>query len=659
MKKYKCILIFIGFAMLGKAQMPLNVERIADSLDQLLKTSTSDSVKARANLGLMSCWLSIDREKAKAYLLEGKRLSKNYPYLDALSYSTEGYFYYSTDTEKSEAAFKKADTLLSRFNTKTAYKDRSDAIYKYAVIQQRKDDDEAYTDIVLNKSIPLAIKSGDSNILGSQYLGIGVGFMNIEQYDKAETYINDAIKTLKNTKPDSSRLISAYNRAGENYIHLKKYDKVKSILDTIKPLLEPYPASELYAGYYLMQGLYLHHLEDYKSAINSFDKGIKSAAGPNKVFVIDEMLFAKIKSLISLKRFTEAKKILLDFLKDEEAMGFAGSRVEIFLGLSQSYAGLGQMTEAYHWLWKYSNLNDSLYNSKIINDLHALEAKFQNTEKEKKIAQLEAEKKEALLKEKNQKLTNLMLGIISAFLLLFTIILVFYYRNNRRLLKQKEINHQQQLKEIKQQHQLKFTQAMLEGEERERQRVARDLHDGLGGLLAGIKIKLSSQVKTGNNPGFDRVILQLDQSIAELRRIARNMMPESLLKSGLEEAINDLCESLTSDEAKIEFQAYGIQKNIPIATQANIYRIVQEILSNAIRHAQASQIILQCSQNEDVFLITIEDNGTGFDISKIQDAPGIGFSNVKNRVKYLEGKLDIDSRHNEGTTINIELNVGE
>ncbi len=175
-----------------------------------------------------------------------------------------------------------------------------------------------------------------------------------------------------------------------------------------------------------------------------------------------------------------------------------------------------------------------------------------------------------------------MLGIISTFLLLLTFVLIFYYRNNKKLLKQKEINHQQQLKEMRQQHQLKFTQAMLEGEERERQRVARDLHDGLGGLLAGIKIKLSSQVKAENNAGFDRVILQLDQSITELRRIARNMMPESLLKSGLEEAINDLCESLSSDQTKIEFQAYGIQKNMPIATQANIYRIVQELLSNPV-----------------------------------------------------------------------------
>ncbi len=132
------------------------------------------------------------------------------------------------------------------------------------------------------------------------------------------------------------------------------------------------------------------------------------------------------------------------------------------------------------------------------------------------------------------------------------------------------------------------------------------------GALAGIKIKLSGQEKKERTPQLNEVILQLENSINELRRIARNMMPENLQKAGLEIALRDLCESLLSDETHIEFHAFGLQPAIPLNVQVNIYRIIQELLSNAVRHAHASKIIVQCSQNDDIFFITVEDNGRGF-----------------------------------------------
>ncbi len=112
-----------------------------------------------------------------------------------------------------------------------------------------------------------------------------------------------------------------------------------------------------------------------------------------------------------------------------------------------------------------------------------------------------------------------------------------------------------------------------------------------------------------------------------------------------------------SKKTQIEFQSFNISENLAITEQMNIYRIVQEILSNAIKHADASRIVLQCSQNENVFYITTEDNGKGFDVRKINDAEGIGLRNIKNRVAYMKGKIDICSKPDEGTSINIELCV--
>jgi signal transduction histidine kinase len=133
------------------------------------------------------------------------------------------------------------------------------------------------------------------------------------------------------------------------------------------------------------------------------------------------------------------------------------------------------------------------------------------------------------------------------------------------------------------------------------------------------------------------------------------MMPETLLKFGLEIALKDLCEFYMRDSIHIDFQAFCIQENLPLTVQINIYRIVQEILSNAIRHANAENIVLQCSQDGNDFFITIEDNGTGFDTSILARKKGMGLDNVKNRVEYLKGKTEIISTPGEGTTINIEL----
>ncbi|MFC6102692.1 tetratricopeptide repeat-containing sensor histidine kinase [Olivibacter domesticus] len=660
-KLLRLTFLLLALSLSSKAQQPLNGPKYADSLQSLLKKGLSDSIKARANFLLFTFWLPKDISKAKQYLDDGKRLSIKYPFLKGISYAQDGYFYYATDPAKSEIAYMKADSILKKFNTKEAYNVRSNLWVNYAVIQQRKDDDRAFIDIILNKAIPLAKQFSDSTMLGSQYVAVSVAFMNLEQYDKAETYLNTAIQFLRKSTIEPSRLVAAYNRAGENYILLKKYPEAKQALDSIKHILTPYPQSELYAGYYLVEGMYYHHLNEFQKALISFDKGIGSANGPNKVYRIQEIQFFKIKSLIAAKKFQDAKKILLNLSSDEELMSLDDSRLEIYAGMSETYAGLEDTRLAYLWNKRYSELSDSLNASRLKNDIHELEIKYQDAEKQKKITKLEAEKEKAVLSSKNTKLANWLLGITSVSLLIIAIFILYYYRNKGKLATQKEINYKQQLKEMEHQQQLITTKAVLEGEEKERARVARDLHDGLGGMLAGVKINLSGWAANHDTQTQDvelsRIIGQLDNSVKELRLIARNMMPETLLKFGLETALRDLCESIMSESLHVDFQPFGIKKDIPLPIQITVYRIVQEILSNTIRHAKATNIVLQCSLNEGIFFITAEDNGIGFDANTLKDKAGMGLNNIKNRVEYLKGKVEIISTINEGTTVNIELNT--
>lgn len=663
MTRIICFIVFLlSMAIPCRAQLPLDQQKYADSLNRILQYATSDSIKARTNFHLISFWLSKDPVKAKQYLEEGRRLSKKYPFLEAISFAQEGYFYYATDPEKSEAAYRKADSMLSKFTTKEAYIARSNLWANCASIQQRKDDDKAFINMILNKAIPLAKQAGDSAMMGSQYVAVGVAFMNIEQYDKAEIYLNNAIRILKNAHTQPSRLVAAYNRAGENYILLKKYPDAKQVLDSIKAILAPYPKSELYTGYYLVEGMYYHQLKEYENALTSFDKGIAAADGPNKVYRIQEIRFYEIKTLIALNKFEKAKQVLLTLSADEELMSQDDSRLEIYSGWAETYAGLGQMNAAYNWQKRYSQLSDSLHNSQLSNDVNELEIKYQNAEKQKEIVTLKAKNDQAILSAKNNRLLSWLLASASLFLLIVSAFALMYYRNNKRLWVQKELNHQQQLKEIEQQQQIQYGQALLQGEEQERRRLARDLHDGLGGMLAGVKINLSGLETNITSMGLDndlqKVIGQLDNSVTELRRIAHNMMPVALIKFGLQTALKDLCESMISETTHIDFQPFDIGENIPEQTQITIYRIVQELLTNAIRHGQASNIVLQCSQNKNTFFITHEDDGKGFDKKILDTEKGMGLNNIKSRVSFLKGKMEIESEASKGTIINIELHVG-
>lgn len=652
--------LLLARALLCPAQWSLNDKPVIDSILRVLKTATSDSVKARANYSL-STLLFRDSAKAALYLEEGRKHSKDDPFLTALYHYYAANFYFEYDGARGESVFLKADSLLSRFNTKEVFRLRSMGWRNYGIMQQIKDDEKAYLDILLNKAIPLAKLSGDSDCLGGNYRSVGLIFKNSVQYEKAAFYYEKAIQTLKNT-PTLASLAFSYINIAEIFVRLKKFPQAREALDNASAILRPHPKAELYANYYHSEGLYYHMLGQYDKAINSFDKGIARAEEYKMVHLISLLGFKKYETLTSQQKYGQAKQLLF-YLIQHPSLRNTSNTILNYDELAKTYARMGNMPVAYKWVRKYAELKDSLYKSRLRDDLHAMEVKYRTLENEKKITDLKTENEKTALLLKNNRLMNWLLGSVSLLLLVATVLSLLFYRSNKRLSLQKELNHQQQLKDMAQQQQIQYAQAMLQGEEQERKRVARDLHDGLGGLLSGVQMNLSRLSGTTPPLTLDaelpKINRQLTHSVNELRRIARNMMPETLLKFGLETALRDLCESIAGPPAII-FQPLDIQPdNIPPKTQMTIYRIVQELLSNAIRHAKASHIVVQCSQHNGTFFITVEDNGSGFDTRIVNDVTGLGLANVKNRVDYLGGVIELSSAINEGTSVNIEINVNK
>ena len=658
MKKYFCLLILMLAFTAAKAQLPLNAKYYADSIMQELQHPLPDKTKAKLSFLLAEYFREADSVKAQQYLQQGFQYSKGSQYMQAVYLFFAAQQMTGSNTDSAAKLYLEAESRMKYFQNKEALRARSRCWHDYArLIHVSKDDPETYVDILLNRAIPLAQQAGDSAYVGKNYLDVAIGFKNLNNYGKADEYLQRAIATLKKAPDASHYLAAAYHTASENYSLSGKAEEAGALLDSMRVLLLPYPESESWLDYYAGEGMRLTIAFQFDKSLAIINKGIELSKKLQKNYPEQRLMLQKFYALYNKKDLTAARDVALELTHRYPFMNIATNRAQVFYGLSATYEELKNMPKAYEWLKKYASVNDSLYRKKLETEVNSLEIKFRTAEKQKKIAELEVDRQKASLKEKSQRQTNWLLGFATTFLLVMTAFLIFYYQNSRKLVRQKEINHRQQLKEIQQQQQLKLTEAVLEGEERERQRIARDLHDGLGGMLAGVKIKLSGQPRSGSEDKLDGVIQQLDDSVTELRRIARNMMPESLLKVGLEAALQDLCDALLNDHTRLEFQAYGIKKDLPATIQINIYRIVQELLSNAIRHAQARKIVLQCSQNDNIFLITVEDDGKGFDTAGIAQAKGIGFSNIKNRVEYMKGTLDITSAPNEGTTINIELNV--
>ena len=311
---------------------------------------------------------------------------------------------------------------------------------------------------------------------------------------------------------------------------------------------------------------------------------------------------------------------------------------------------LGNKVAAYNYLRDLVTVKDSLYAKTNRDQLNELEVRYQAEKKDKQIAIQQADIRQ-------KKIFNyILIGGIAAIL----IISLLVYRNYR----QKQSLQQRRIAELEKEKLLTATEAVLKGEEQERTRLAKDLHDGLGGMLSGIKYSLNTMkgnliMTPENHQAFERSMDMLDSSIKEMRRVAHNMMPEALVKFGLDTALRDFCNDINQSGAlRVNYQSIGLHDTAIDQTQSiTIYRIVQELINNTMKHAGATSAIVQVTRQQQQLTVTVEDNGRGFDTSVLRQSGGIGWSNIKNRVEFLKGKLDIDSQHGKGTSVHIEFEV--
>lgn len=244
----------------------------------------------------------------------------------------------------------------------------------------------------------------------------------------------------------------------------------------------------------------------------------------------------------------------------------------------------------------------------------------------------------------------------AAILLGLTLLLLRIIQHNRKRILLQRIRNMEQEKEIEK------LQATIAGEECERSRIARELHDGLSAMVAAAKMNLAVLGRESDaamrSEVYQNTLDLLDEVGTELRLTAHNMMPTAIATHSLDEAIANFCNyAVKGKNINIDFQAYGDFGQLPDKYRLTVYRIIQELVNNVVKHAKASNALVQLMLQDGILSITVEDNGKGMNENPASE--GMGMHSIRDRVKSLQGQISFNARSNKGTSVYIEFDLNE
>jgi len=630
-----CLLMGLDVLAIQGDLIPYQKE--IDSLKKDYSLQKDPLKKAKTVYELSFFYSYSDSSQSKAYLEQGLQLSKNSDLWLAIGKVYEGAFYMDYDHVNGLRIFREAEKALQQFQDPLAYYYRAKSLSNMATIYQWQDKQLEMMDVLMKEALPASLKAKDEVLIGNVYYKIGLNFWNNIQYSNANKYLLLAIQHMEKGNYDVWILEESYKMLILSQCSSGLLKEAKSTLAKYEKFVKANAGEIPISNYYYNQAVYFRFSKQYDSAVTAMKKAI-SAFKSEKLTDIREI--SSLYFQLSLIQYDQGdyKAALNSLQLSEKAyegrdFQFFQDSVNMAVRYYMIYEKLGEHKNAFEWSKKYIELRDTLFERKIRESILDYEVKYKTLEKEKEINGLKADKEKSDLVIRN---TWIIAGLILMIILIILYFLSKSQQKNRRLL---------------------ALDAMLQGEEKERNRLSRDLHDGLGSVLASIKYKMLDVDKSKQEEKVNAMLNEMDFAITEMRRISLNLMPEALRRFGLQVSLEDLCKSLQNSKTQIELQFYGELNSLSHDKQTHIYRIVQELLNNSLKHAHPQHILVQCSLEEHAILITVEDDGAGFDVDVLEkkENEGSGLKNVKTRINYLHGTMDVQSQPGKGTTINIEL----
>lgn len=464
----------------------------------------------------------------------------------------------------------------------------------------------------LQEALRLTRQLGDTTLIAQNILNIGFTHGDIQEYDIALNYYRYAL-SLFFQKKNTGHIRSAYIKIGEAYYTIGQYQNALLYYDSAA-MVNQREAMEN-AALQIRYGDIYKQLGNYQKAIRYYENSLK-------------------------------------LMRKESS--FLGKPIALY-ALAECYHALNNNTLAYKFQKAYADLKDSLMDEEKIRTINHLEVKYRTAEQQKIVANqkfLIIKQEKALL----QKNTWIIVISLSSFFLLF--LLFALYRNHRH----KQLLQKAAIASIQQNRQIEQLQALMQGEENERNRIAQELHDGIGSLIAAARMHLDIFKGKKELPpyasSYKSGLSLLDEAYQGLRHTAHNLLPEQLFLNGFTRGIQLYCKKISKkDVFKVHCQTFANIPELNPQKALSLYRIVQELIHNALKHGQANEATVEIGTDDQHLRINVEDNGKGWEITGDGLEQGTGISNIKRRIKILGGTMEIDSRLGIGTTVYITFDL--
>lgn len=485
----------------------------------------------------------------------------------------------------------------------------------------------------------------------------------VKNHEKAVT-LGKKVLAIVEQGNDTLQLGYTLQALVTDLVYSDKLDEAATYIERLLIIGQATRDQNLSAEIHSTLGTYYYKKNDFVKAAASFEISLQKAGLLNNQYQLANHYNSLGQAYYRMRNFTKAKKSLLTGMSLARQYDNKRAESNIALSLSTLYDSTRDYQNAYKNLLLHTRITDSILNSQTRNYTTQLETQYETNKKENEILRLQKvqQQKDFEIKRRNAYLG---IGIVLIAALIIILSLVRRnYRNKQKLAQQQSALLEEKIKTIEKEQQISSLQSMINGQETERTRIAKDLHDGLGGIFSTVKMHYSTlQQDTPvikDNPLYKKTMDLINNASDELRKVAHNMMPEVLMKVGLVEALQDLANNISSGKLlKVTLQTFGMEKRLGSSTEIMLYRIIQELVNNIIKHAYANEAIIQINREGNRLSLVIEDNGRGFDTREAEDKRSMGMATVKSRVDYLNGKLTIDSRRNIGTTVMIDLLLNE
>ncbi|MBC8757391.1 tetratricopeptide repeat protein [Kordia sp. YSTF-M3] len=637
----------------------------ADSLAIINKNPTASAKSLRIQAYY---WNHKNRLDSAFYVLQqSERIEKstnNYKGILAV-YNTKALLYkrnelYDEALESYMKALSIQDSSITKKQRSTTHANLANVYTKLGIYDKAVDHYQQA--LVLNKA------DATSRQTIRTYTNLGNVYSLSSDYKLAEFYYIKALQHYQTFENDTeiaklyNNLGALFYEKGEDLLSLEYFKKSIQLKEQLQD------SSALVEGYLNIAELYSEKNRNMPIAFKYLDKASQLVTGEKKASNLAKIHLSKASMYQAKYQIAKAKKelekaILLS--KNQGKLTFERYLVKI---QSEIAFAEGNLKEAYQYRIAYEKLNDSVFNEQKLWEIAAIQKSNQAQAKKAEITLLEkdrmlAEEVASRKQEENKKLYGYLIAIAISMCLL-GIIAVYFYKLKKtasQLAKQQELFLNERIQNLVNDQEIDIINATLSAREKEKEEISKELHNNIGSLLTSVKFHFQAFDQNvlfaheGTKKIYEKTIQIIDNATDEVRAISHRFDKDPIPEFNLENAIITFSQKVENKNLKVHTTIHGLEEFQNSQTSITIFRILQELVNNVLKHAEASELSINITRNSDGINIIVEDNGKGFNVGKKQH--GIGLKNLKKQLINMDGSCHIDSNEARGTIVNVDIPI--